>query len=137
MIALTPNRRAAWATDWPWLPVDADITPRRRSSSVRRLTRLMPPRTLKAADIDNANATLQKKYPGGKVTVVTEGDETGALITVPFKTEKDAFAFMTQPSTLNPSKATSGSGVGLNLSNTGGLFTSAKHTTSGSSDTYT
>ena len=89
------------------------------------------------ADIANANAQLQKKYPGGKVTAVTEGDETGALITVPFKNEKEAFAFLTQPSTLSPSGATSGSGVGINLSNTGGLFTSATHTTSGGNDTYT
>ncbi|HET7419995.1 MAG TPA: hypothetical protein VFL27_06405 [Candidatus Dormibacteraeota bacterium] len=89
------------------------------------------------ADIANANAQLQKKYPGGKVTAVTEGDETGALITVPFKTEKEAFAFMTQPSTLSPSGATAGSGLGINLSNTGGLFTSATHTTSGATDTYT
>ena len=89
-----------------------------------------------ASDIANANAALQKKYPGGKVAVVTEGDETGALITIPFKTEKDAFAFLTQPSTLSPSKATSGSSLGLNLSDTGGLFTAASHTTSGASDTY-
>lgn len=90
-----------------------------------------------ASDIANANAALQKKYPGGKVTVVTEGDETGALISVPFKTEKDAFAFLTQPSTLNPSGATSGAGAGVNLGNTGGLFTSATHTTEGGTDTYT
>jgi len=89
------------------------------------------------SDIASANSTLQKRYPGGKVTVVTEGDETGALITIPFKAEKDAFAFLTQPSTLNPAKATSGSSLGLNLSNTGGLFTSATHTTSGQNDTYT
>jgi hypothetical protein len=89
------------------------------------------------ADIANANAALRKKYPGGKVTAVTEGDETGALITVPFKTEKEAFAFLTQPSTMSPSGAASGSGVGINLSNTGGLFTSANHTTSGVNDTYT
>lgn len=92
---------------------------------------------LSASDIASANATLKQKYPGGSVTVVTEGDETGALISVPFKTEKDAFAFLTQPSTLNPSTATSGGSLGLNLSNTGGLFTSASHTTSGSTDTYT
>jgi hypothetical protein len=89
-----------------------------------------------ASEIANANTALQKKYPGGKVTVVTEGDETGALITIPFKTEKDAFAFLTEPSTLSPSKATSGSSLGLNLSNTGGLFTSASHATSGATDTY-
>lgn len=89
------------------------------------------------SDIASANTQLQKKYPGGKVTVVTEGDEAGALITVPFKTEKEAFAFLTQPSTLSPSGATSGTGVGVNLSNTGGLFTSATHTTSGGNDTYT
>jgi hypothetical protein len=89
------------------------------------------------SDIASANAKLQKEYPGGKVTVVTEGDETGAFVTIPFKTEKEAFAFLTQPSKLNPSGATSGSGLGLNLSNTGGVFTSATHTTSGSSDTYT
>ena len=88
-----------------------------------------------ASDIANANTALQKKYPGGKVTVVTEGDETGALITIPFKTEKDAFAFLTEP--LSPSRATSGSSLGgFNLSNTGGLFASASHTTSGASDTY-
>ena len=89
------------------------------------------------AEIATANTQLQKKYPGGKVALVTEGDEQGALITVPFKTEKDAFAFLTQPSTLSPSGATSGSGVGLNLSNTGGLFTAATHTTSGGNDVYT
>lgn len=89
------------------------------------------------ADIANANTQLRKKYPDGKVVAVTEGDETGALITVPFKSEKEAFAFLTQPSTLSPSGAASGSGVGINLSNTGGLFTSATHTTSGGGDTYT
>lgn len=89
------------------------------------------------SDIANANSQLQKKYPGGKVTTVTEGDETGALITVPFKTEKEAFTFLTQPSTLSPSGATSGSGLNISLSNTGGLFTSATHTTSGANDTYT
>ena len=89
------------------------------------------------SDIASANSKLQSKYPGGKVTVVTEGDESGALITVPFKNEKDAFAFMTQPSKLSPSASSSGSGLNLNLSNTGGMFTSANHTTSGESDTYT
>lgn len=88
------------------------------------------------ADIARANSQLQKQYPGGKVTTVTEGDETGALITVPFKTEKAAFAFLTQPSTMSPSGATSGTGVGINLSNTGGMFTSATHTTNGANDTY-
>jgi hypothetical protein len=89
------------------------------------------------ADIASANKQLEAKYPGGKVAVITEGDESGALITIPFKGEKDAFAFMTQPSKLNPSAATSGSSLGLNLSNTGGMFTSATHTTSGANDTYT
>ena len=89
------------------------------------------------SDIAAANTKLQSKYPGGKVKVVTEGDESGALITIPFKTEKEAFAFLTEPSKLTPAGATSGSGLGLNLSNTGGIFTSATHTTSGSSDTYT
>ncbi|HKW60610.1 MAG TPA: hypothetical protein VJR46_12730 [Candidatus Dormibacteraeota bacterium] len=89
------------------------------------------------SDIANANKQLQQKYPGGKVTVVTEGDETGALITIPFKTEKDAFAFLTQPSKLSPSGATSGTSVGLNLGNTGGIFSSASHTSSGGTDKYT
>ena len=44
----TPNRRAAKATDWPWLPVEAAITPRSRSEASRCETRLTPPRTLKA-----------------------------------------------------------------------------------------
>jgi hypothetical protein len=89
------------------------------------------------SEIAAANAKLQSKYPGGKVTVVTEGDESGAKITIPFKTEKDAFAFLTEPSKLTPAGATSGSGLALNLSNTGSVFTSATHTTAGSSDTYT
>lgn len=89
------------------------------------------------ADIANANAKLQAKYPGGKVVVVTEGDESGALITIPFKTEKDAFGFLTQPSALTAPSASAGGSAGVNLSNTGGLFTSATHTTSGSTDTYT
>jgi len=36
MIALTPNSRAANATDWPWLPVEAAMTPRLRSFSLSR-----------------------------------------------------------------------------------------------------
>jgi hypothetical protein len=91
----------------------------------------------KPSDIASANAKLQTRYPGGKVTVVTEGDESGALISIPFKTEKDAFAFMTQPSNLSPASSASSSGLNLNLSNTGGMFTSATHTTSGQADTYT
>lgn len=86
------------------------------------------------SDIASANKQLQKQYPGGKVTVVTEGDESGALITIPFKTEKDAFAFLTTPSKVSPS---GGSSVGVNLGNTGGLFSSATHTSSGGADTYT
>jgi len=90
------------------------------------------------ADIAKANAELNQKYPGGKITLVTEGDESGALITIPFKNEKDAFAFMTQPSELNPSAATSGTTPpSINLSQTGGLFATATHTTSGQTDTYT
>jgi hypothetical protein len=89
------------------------------------------------ADISKANAEVAAKYPGGKVTAVTEGDESGALVTIPFKTERDAFAFMTQPTKLSPSGATSGSASGLDLANTGGLFASATHTTSGQTDTYT
>ncbi len=89
------------------------------------------------SDIAAANATLQSKYPGAKITVVTEGDEKGAQVAIPFKTEKEAFAFLTAPSQLSPSGATSGTGIGINLSNTGGLFASATHTTSGQSDTYT
>ncbi len=89
------------------------------------------------SDIASANAKLQAKYPGGKVSVVAEGDESGALVTIPFKTEKDAFAFMTQPSKLSPAASASSSGLSLNLSNTGGMFTSATHSTSGQSDTYT
>jgi len=89
-----------------------------------------------ASDVAAANANLQKQYPGAKISIITEGDDSGALITVPFKTEKDAFKFLTAPSQLNPSGATSGSGVSMNLSNTGGLFSSASHTTAGETDTY-
>jgi len=88
------------------------------------------------AEIASANKQLQSKYPGGKIETITEGDEAGAKVTIPFKTEKDAFAFLTQPSQLSPSSAASGN-TSVNLSNTGGLFTSATHTSSGSNDTYT
>lgn len=89
------------------------------------------------ADITKADAALGSKYPGAKVTSIEEGTEVGVLITVPFRTEKDAFAYLTTPTTLNPAGATSGAATGLDLSNTGGLFSSASHTTSGQSDTYT
>jgi len=89
------------------------------------------------SDIAAANKKLQGQYPGSKVSLVNEGDESGALITIPFKTEKEAFGFLTQPSKLSPSASSSGSGVNLNLSNTGGMFTSATHSIAGQSDTYT
>ena len=89
------------------------------------------------SEIAAANAQVQKKYPGGKVEVVTEGDEKGALITIPFKTEKEAFNFLIQPPRLSPSAGSTGSGAAINLSNTGGLFAAATHTVSGATDTYT
>jgi hypothetical protein len=92
---------------------------------------------LSPTDIAAANKSLQSKYPGAKIALVAEGDESGALVTVPFKTEKDAFAFLTQPSKLSPSSVTSGTSPAINLSNTGGIFSSATHTTSGANDTYT
>jgi len=89
------------------------------------------------ADINKSNAELASKYPGAKIIKVTEGDESGVLLMVPFKTEKDAFAFMTQPSKLSPSGVTSGTGSTIDVGNTGGLFVSAAHTASGQTDTYT
>jgi hypothetical protein len=91
---------------------------------------------LSPADIEKANTELKSKYPGAKITRVTEGDETGVLMALPFNTEKDAFAFLTEPSKLKPA-ANSGSKPNINLANTGGLFASATHTTSGQSDVYT
>ena len=46
--ARTPKVLAAYAIDWPWFPVDAVMTPRVRSSSDSRESRLSPPRTLNA-----------------------------------------------------------------------------------------
>ena len=92
---------------------------------------------LSPADIAKANAELKSKYPGSKVTLVTEGDESGVRMGIPFKNEKDAFAFLTEPSKLSPAGATSGSTPNINLANTGGLFASATHTSSGQTDTYT
>jgi hypothetical protein len=88
------------------------------------------------ADIAKANKEAASKYPGAKVVKVIEGDQAGVLVTVPFKTEKDAFAFLTQPTNLSPSSATSGSSP-IDVGNTGGLFVSATHTTAGQTDTYT
>ena len=39
----TPARRQANAIDWPWLPVEAVITPRARWPSSSEATRLIPP----------------------------------------------------------------------------------------------
>lgn len=89
------------------------------------------------ADIAKANAEVASKYPGAKVVKITEGDQAGVLLTVPFKTEKDAFAFMTEPTKLSPTGPTSGGGATIDVGNTGGLFVSATHTTSGQTDTYT
>ncbi len=89
------------------------------------------------ADIAKANAEAAAKYPGAKVVKVVEGDQAGVLVTVPFKTEKDAFAFLTQPTNLNPNGVTSGASSSIDVGNTGGLFVSATHTTSGQTDTYT
>src|SRR5579864_306148 len=61
-------------------------------------------------DLASANSSLRAKYPGATIVPVTEGDESGASITIPFKTEKAAFEFMTAPSQLTPAGATSGSG---------------------------
>lgn len=47
-VAAIPKRWAPYATDCPWFPVEAVITPRRRVSGSSRLVRLIPPRTLKA-----------------------------------------------------------------------------------------
>jgi hypothetical protein len=88
------------------------------------------------ADIAKANTDLASKYPGAKVVKVAEGDQGGVLLTIPFKTEKDAFAFMTQPNKLNPTTNV-GAGSTIDVGNTGGLFVSASHTTSGQTDTYT
>ena len=89
-----------------------------------------------ATDLSQAGAALDKKYPGATVTSVTEGDESGAAVTIPFQTEKAAFDFLTAPPQMSPSGATSGTGVSVDLSNTGGLFTAASHTTSHGVDTY-
>jgi hypothetical protein len=88
------------------------------------------------ADIAKANTEAAAKYPGAKVVKVAEGDQAGVLVTVPFKTEKDAFAFLTQPTNLKPSGLTSGASSSIDVGNTGGLFVSATHTTSGPTDTY-
>src|SRR5712691_9361815 len=89
------------------------------------------------ADIAKANREAAAKYPGAKVVKVAEGDQAGVLVTIPFKTEKDAFAFLTQPTNLNPTGVTSGAPSKIDVGNTGGLFVSATHTTSGQTDTYT
>jgi hypothetical protein len=86
------------------------------------------------SDIAKSNSELQTKYPGSKVSTVTVGDESGAEVTIPFKSEKDAFAFLTQPSKLQG--GLTGSASAIDLGNTGGMFKTATHTTSGSADTY-
>ena len=44
--AFAPNNLAAYATDCPWFPVDAAITPCCLSAALSWEIRLMPPRTL-------------------------------------------------------------------------------------------
>ena len=88
------------------------------------------------SDLSAADTKLQAQYPGAKITAVTDGDETGAQVTIPFQSEQDAFAFLTSPPQITPAGATSGSGVSLNLASTGGVFTSATHKAVGGVDTY-
>ena len=47
-VAFTPNIFEASAMDWPWLPVEAVMTPLSLSSGLSWETRLMPPLILKA-----------------------------------------------------------------------------------------
>ncbi len=47
-VALTPNIFDARAMDWPWLPVEAVMTPFAFSSGLSWETRFMPPLILKA-----------------------------------------------------------------------------------------
>jgi hypothetical protein len=89
---------------------------------------------LTPSDIAKSNSELQAKYPGAKVSTITVGDESGAEVAIPFKSEKDAFAFLTQPSKLQT--GLTGSASAIDLGNTGGMFKTATHTTSGSADTY-
>ena len=85
------------------------------------------------SDIKTANSKLSSQYPGAKVELVTKGEEEGAKITIPFKNEKDAFNYLTQPPKLNPNAASGSGSSGIDLSNTGGIFESATH----SNNTYT
>jgi hypothetical protein len=48
IVARTPNRCAAYAIDWPWLPVEAVTTPRSRSPALSWESKLIPPLTLNA-----------------------------------------------------------------------------------------
>ncbi len=49
------------------------------------------------SDIAAANATLQSKYPGAKITVVTEGDEKGAQVAIPLRPRRKHLRFSPRP----------------------------------------
>src|SRR5437667_221031 len=108
MTALTPKSFAAYATDWPWLPVDAAMTPRRRSSSSRRLTRLMPPRTFSYWDSADDLAALLDHLGVGRAVI--GGESQGGFVSLRFALRHPAqtaglVLIDTQAGTEDPDKA--------------------------------
>src|SRR3954471_9176344 len=77
MIACVPKSLAAYATDWPWFPVDAAISPARSSCSGSCETRLTPPRTLNAPVGRSFSCLTQTSAPTSSENDVYEHSSVG------------------------------------------------------------
>ena len=73
IVALTPKIRAANAIDWPWLPVEAVITPRSRSSALELRDEVDPAAHLERADRlvvlvldEHLGAEQRRRAPGSR-----------------------------------------------------------------------